>query len=193
MRNELYHNRLIFVDLEYLSGEVFFNGESSNIHEIIEIGVFHMRKKGAFRYEKIIKPKLVKKYCKNVKICSKINIDDVYLGVDIEEVLLELHNIVKEFKAKIVCYGNSDIFNILNTSKIYNIDHNLTKNDFIDLSVEFKKFYKLNNTISLSKALKKVNPKGRYSRHRALDDAESLMVLFHFMLSDGFEISSLFI
>nr|WP_307906019.1 hypothetical protein [Clostridium botulinum] len=79
-------------------------------------------------------------------------------------------------------------YDILKTvCKKYDVNLPFLKEDYLDLSLEFKKFFNINQNISLDKALTYLDIP-IVNRHYALPDAEALMKIIYVMFQRGYRL-----
>lgn len=176
---------LFFIDFEYITASYRDNGHRKHIQEIIEVAAIVLKEDGYIKFNEIVKPKLYLDFNKKTDF-YKIDLDELNKGI-------ELHNVVSFFRlnykpgvTKIISWGNSDLYNINNLCKIYGIQFHIRKDDYIDLSQKFRRFYDLRQAITLEKALSFKNITDNYKKHRALPDTEMLFELFNSMVEDGY-------
>ena len=177
---------LIFIDLEYITTRYREYGHRAHLQEIIELASIVMGIDYIEKYTKIVKPRLYFKYMNSDSKLKKITLNDIEHGVDLEDVIEYLKIHYKPNETKVISWGGADLFNINNLCNQYGIDFKIYKNDYIDLSQKFRRFYGLTQAVKLQKALNILGIEDLYEKHRALPDTEMLVKIFNKMVSDGF-------
>lgn len=177
---------LFFIDFEYITTSYRVNKHREHLQEIIEIAGIIIKDDGIACFDKIVKPKFfLKQMCSNTEL-SKITYDELLKGIDFSKAIYIFRDYYKPGVTKIISWGGSDLYNMNHLCKIHGIQFHIRKDDYIDLSQKFKKFYNLNQAITLEKALIYVNIKEKFEKHRALPDTEMLLRLFDKMVEDGY-------
>lgn len=179
---------LIFMDLEYITTKFKKNGHREYLQEIVEIAlIIKKQNQDIYTYSTIVNPRYYMQYLKTNYIFNKISFEELLNGVDLSKVVYEINKFYEPESTLIIAWGGSDLYTINSLCKKYNIDYSLRKDTYIDLSIKFKNFYKMNQILSLEKSLCYVGINEKYNKHRALPDTEMLFKIFNKMLIDGYK------
>lgn len=176
---------LFFIDFEYITTSYRQNGHRKHIQEIIELAGIVIKEDGYVTFSKVIRPKIYLNQSKRVDI-SKITIEDLDKGTELHKAISLFREYYKPGVTKIISWGNSDLYNINHLCKVYGIQFHIRKDDYVDLSQKFRRFYGLTQAVTLEKALSLKNINDDYIRHRALPDTEMLLRLFNTMVDEGY-------
>lgn len=182
---EITFKPLLFIDFEYITTSYRENGHRAHLQEIIEAAGIHVSDEGYSRFSEIIKPNIYLKQLKDTQL-NKITEDELSKGIELSKLVHIFKEFYKPGVTKIISWGGSDLFNINHLCKVYGIQYHIRKDDYIDLSQKFRRFYNLNQAITLEKALSFVNINDKFEKHRALPDTEMLLRLFDKMVTDGY-------
>ncbi|NEZ49471.1 exonuclease domain-containing protein [Clostridium botulinum] len=180
---------LLAIDFEFITTKIVENKAKKHFQEIIEVGVVFKSESLTQKYSKVIRPK----YFLNSKNKSKsiyggrFSYDDIKNGEEIDKVLLRLKQLYTPKETLWISWGKAE-YDILKTvCNKYGINLPFLKEDYLDLSIEFKEFYDINQNISLDKALNYLNMP-IINRHYALWDAEALMRIIYTMFKNGYRL-----
>ncbi|MDQ0216814.1 sporulation inhibitor KapD [Oikeobacillus pervagus] len=167
--------QLLFIDFEFSmpDGKQY---ERGFYPEIIEAGIVVVRKQQIY--------KTISSYVTPVAFPKLTNRCKRFLGITQEEVdngiaFSELNELFTELSAnkknKVVTWGNMDMKVLRDNCSKSNMSFPLN-GDFIDLSMEYKRFFGNRNQTGLWKAVQEYGKDGVGKHHRALDDA---MTTYH--------------
>lgn len=180
---------LLAIDFEFITTKIVENKAKKYFQEIIEIGVIFKSESLTQKYSKVIKPR----YFLNSKDKSKsiyggrFSYDDIKNGEEINKVFLELQQLYTPKETLWISWGKAE-YDILKTvCNKYGINLPFLKEDYLDLSLEFKEFYGIGQNASLDKALNYLNIP-IINRHYAIFDAQALMSIIHKMFKDGYRL-----
>lgn len=180
---------LLAIDFEFITTKIVENKAKKYFQEIIEIGVIFKSESLTQKYSKVIKPR----YFLNSKDKSKsiyggrFSYDDIENGEEINKVFLELQQLYTPKETLWISWGKAE-YDILKTvCNKYGINLPFLKEDYLDLSLEFKEFYGIGQNASLDKALNYLNIP-IINRHYAIFDAQALMSIIHKMFKDGYRL-----
>ncbi|MCY6355754.1 3'-5' exonuclease [Clostridium sp. ZS2-4] len=186
---------LLAIDFEFITTRIVQNKAKKYFQEIVEIGaVLSKDEDETLEFQRIIKPRqYINSKDKNVHriYAERFTKEQIENGVDLEKAFLELKKIYIPKETIWISWGKSE-YDILRTvCKSYEIAIPFLKEDYLDLSIEFKKFYNINQNLSLDKALNILGIPS-LDRHEALPDARVLMQTVKTMLMDGYEIEKIY-
>ncbi|KEH87490.1 3'-5' exonuclease [Clostridium novyi] len=180
---------LLAIDFEFITTKIVENKAKKYFQEIIEVGVIFKSESLTQKYSKVIKPR----YFLNSKDKSKsiyggrFSYDDIKNGEEINKVFLELQQLYTPKETLWISWGKAE-YDILKTvCNKYGINLPFLKEDYLDLSLEFKEFYGIGQNASLDKALSYLNIP-IINRHYAIFDAQALMSIIHKMFKDGYRL-----
>lgn len=180
---------LLAIDFEFITTKIVENKAKKYFQEIIEVGVIFKSESLTQKYSKVIKPR----YFLNSKDKSKsiyggrFSYDDIENGEEINKVFLELQQLYTPKETLWISWGKAE-YDILKTvCNKYGINLPFLKEDYLDLSLEFKEFYGIGQNASLDKALNYLNIP-IINRHYAIFDAQALMSIIHKMFKDGYRL-----
>lgn len=176
---------LFFIDFEYITTGYRVNGHREHLQEIIEMAGIIIKDDGVAKFNEIIKPKLYLKQINNSEL-NKITNDELLKGIELSKAVILFRKYYKPGVTKIISWGGSDLYNLNHLCKVYGIQFHIRKDDYIDLSQKFRRFYNLNQAVTLEKALVFVNINEKFDKHRAMPDTEMLLRLFDKMVEDGY-------
>ncbi|MFY4775454.1 3'-5' exonuclease KapD [Metabacillus sp. RGM 3146] len=174
---------LVFVDFEFTMPE----GKTTPkdfYPEIIEVGLILVQNgEIQHQFSSYVVPvthKVLTDRCKTFLGISQSQVDG---GMRFEELIAILGDIEKGVPGKIVTWGNMDMRVLrLNCEK-----NNVTfpfRGQFLDLSMEYKKFFGDRNQTGLWKAVEEYGNKGTGKHHRALDDALTTFHIYNLVEKD---------
>ncbi|MCD3350328.1 exonuclease domain-containing protein [Clostridium botulinum D/C] len=180
---------LLAIDFEFITTKIIENKAKKYFQEIIEIGAVFKSENLCEKYSKIIKPR----YFFNSKDKSKssyggrFSYADIQNGLELDKVFEDLKKLYVEKETIWMSWGKAE-YDILKTvCKKYDVNLPFLKEDYLDLSLEFKKFFNINQNISLDKALTYLDIP-IVNRHYALPDAEALMKIIYVMFQRGYRL-----
>lgn len=183
--DDLEFKPLFFIDFEYITTSYRIDGHREHLQEIIEIAGISISSEGCLKLNEIIKPKLYLKQLTNTQF-NKITNDELLKGIDFSKAISLFRDFYKPGITKVISWGGSDLYNMNHLCKVYGIQFHIRKDDYIDLSQKFRRFYNLNQAITLEKALLYVNIHDKFDKHRAMPDTEMLLRVFDKMVEDGY-------
>ncbi|MEI5907789.1 3'-5' exonuclease KapD [Bacillus spongiae] len=163
--------QLIFMDFEFSMPEGK-NSPRNFYPEIIEAGIVLIRngnieKQFSSYVKPMAFPKLTQR-CKKFLHIKQENVDD---GMPFHELV----NYLKEIndgtsQNKIITWGNMDIKVLRNNCQQAKLSYPL-QGEYVDLSMEYKRFFGDRNQTGLWKAVEEYGKDGIGKHHKALDDA----------------------
>lgn len=180
---------LLAIDFEFITTKIIENKAKKYFQEIIEVGVIFKSESLTQKYSKVIKPK----YFLNSKDKSKsiyggrFSYDAIKNGEEINNVFLELKQLYTPKETIWISWGKAEYDILKMVCNKYGINLPFLKEDYLDLSLEFKEFYSINQNTSLDKALNYLNIP-IINRHYAIFDAEALMSIIYKMFKDGYRL-----
>lgn len=176
---------LLFIDFEYITTSYRDNGHRQHLQEIIEAAGILVNNQGYKTFNEIVKPKLFLKSVNTAEL-NKITYDEISKGIELSTLIVIFRQFYIPGITKVISWGSSDLHNLNHLCTLYGIQFHIRKDDYIDLSQKFRRFYKLNQAISLDKALAYLDINDKFDKHRALPDAEMLLRIFDKSVEDGY-------
>ncbi|WP_242946875.1 exonuclease [Clostridium haemolyticum] len=134
---------LLAIDFEFITTKIIENKAKKYFQEIIEIGVVFKSENWCKKYNEVIKPR----YFLNSKDKSKsiyggrFSYEDMQNGLELEKVFKDLKKLYVEKETIWMSWGKAE-YDILKTvCNKYNVNLPFLKEDYLDLSLEFKKIF----------------------------------------------------
>lgn len=181
---------LLAIDFEFITTKVIKNKAKKYIQEIVEVGLIFRTENLVEEYSGIVRPRYFlesKNKYKNSTYSEKFDYKEIENGMDLEKIFEKIKKIYISKETVWISWGKAEYDALKKVCREYDIAIPLPKEDHLDLSVEFKEFYKLNQNVSLDKALSILNISIE-ERHKALPDAKALMDIVNRMFEDGYKI-----
>lgn len=181
---------LLAIDFEFMTTRIIKNKAKKYLQEIIEIGAVFKGEDDILEFETIVKPRhyIKSKHKRVYTIYSERFLEtEIEKGIDLKEAIEKLKDMYIPKETVWLSWGKSEYDILRAVCKNYKIPMPFLKEDYLDLSLEFKKFYGIKHNISLDKALDFLNITS-LDRHKALPDARALMKIIKKMFMEGYEI-----
>jgi sporulation inhibitor KapD len=161
--------QLLFMDFEFTMAE---SGQRRGfVPEIIEAGIVVVREgKIVEQFSSFVQPKLFPKLTERCKTFLKISQEQVNHGITFEELYEQMKKWDEFGPSRIVTWGNMDMKVLRDHCEREEVPFPLDAR-FIDLSMEYKRFFGDRNQTGLWKAIQEYGKEGVGHHHRALDDA----------------------
>ena len=177
----------MFLDFEMTMPSYEFRGKGF-VTEIIQAGfeVFDKDNNSIYKYNKYIKPTVIKKISKRTENFLSINSEEFYnVSIDYKEFYNDFKKVIKEYNPAIIIYGKNDKI-VLEDS--YNLNKKLPLTNgtrFVNLCNLIKNFYSLRNDPGLFK-LHEIyfDIDSELQVHDALDDSNTLKEVFEAFKED---------
>ncbi|WP_409254379.1 3'-5' exonuclease KapD [Bacillus sp. SCS-153A] len=167
---QLKGNQLIIIDFEFSMPERQQNPRGF-YPEIIETGLVAVQNgKITDKFSTYVKPSAFPVLTKRCKQFLSISQNDVDNGIPFHSLIQYLSEMNRRGKNKIITWGNMDMKVLRNNCNKAGIDFPFT-GEFIDLSMEYKRFFGDQNQTGLWKAVQEYGREGVGKHHKALDDA----------------------
>lgn len=176
---------LLFIDFEYITTRYRENGHRQHLQEIIEAAGILVNSDGYSKFNEIVRPNLFLKYLTKTEL-NKITHDELSKGIDLSKLIGIFRTKYQPGVTKIVSWGGSDLYNLNHLCSVYGFQFHIRKDDYIDLSQKFRRFYNLTQAITLEKALSYIGIEEKFDKHRALPDTEMLLRVFDKMVEEGY-------
>lgn len=164
------NQQYLFIDFEFTMPEG--RGKSHGFYpEIIEVGAIVVKNDEVQeKYSEYVKPKRFPNLSERCKNFLGIQQADIDKGIAFEKLIEKLESYEVNGNSHIVTWGNMDM-KVLRQNCNINGSEFPFKGQFIDLSMEYKRFFGNQNQTGLWKAVKEYGKDGVGKQHRALDDA----------------------
>lgn len=181
---------LMAVDFEFVTTKINDKKGKKYFQEIVEIGMIQRSENIIGEYQSIIKPRyFIASKNKNKSIYGgRFSFEDIERGIDLEEAFQKIKKIYHPRETIWISWGRAEYDILKKVCRAYNLTLPLLKEDYLDLSVEFKSFYNIKQNVSLDKALSHLNILPIIDRHYALPDARAVMEIMNKMLISGYKI-----
>lgn len=188
--------RLIFVpynimavDFEFVTTKIIENRAKKFFQEIIEIGVVQRSENSTKEYNSIIKARyFIAAKNKHQSIYGgRFSFEDMEKGLDLSEAFEAIKDIYVPRETIWMSWGRAEYDILKRVCNNYKLAIPFLKEDYLDLSIEFKKFYNMKQNVSLDKALSFLNIPIK-DRHNALPDAKSVIEIAYRMFIEGYEL-----
>ncbi|MTH55529.1 3'-5' exonuclease KapD [Bacillus mangrovi] len=171
---------LLFIDFEFSMPETGYKGFYA---EIIEAGlVFCKNGKIEKEFSSFVTPVKGKRLTERCKSFLGITQEQVDQGISFAELTGLLAQLDRP--KKVVTWGNMDMRVLRMNCEKNGCPFPFEKDELIDLSMEYKKFFGDRNQTGLWKAVEEYGKKGTGQHHRALDDAMTTMKIYKLVEKD---------
>ncbi|MED4016726.1 3'-5' exonuclease KapD [Sutcliffiella cohnii] len=173
----------LFIDFEFTMPE---NRHTPKYFfpEIIEVGLVVVKnEKILYDYSSYVRPKafpVLTDRCRKFLNISQKEIDSGISFFDLINVLTKFH---EENETTIITWGNMDMKVLRKNCDFHSIEFPF-KGTFVDLSMEYKRFFGDQNQTGLWKAVQEYGKEGTGKHHRALDDAYTTYNIFKLVEKD---------
>ena len=139
--------------------------------------------------QNFVKPKFFPKQAKEGQDFSMITEADLASGIEYPEMIARLGKVYDPAQAYFVAWGDADWHVIKEACNRYSVANPLVSDSYVDLSIEYQAFYKLEYRPSLKVALdeQKISLDGLW--HTAFDDARNTSKLVVHMLNQGWSVN----
>lgn len=170
--------KLVFFDVEMNCVDKKDN--TLGYWEIVSIGVvkYNINTKSIDKFYKVIKPKVQTILSERCIQITGLNQEEIDKGVDFKECMLSLAKWLGHGKIVFLSWGREDIRALKSNSKLKGNENQLIfqmRNNYVDFQKEFSYYHeKMNQVVSLTKALESCNKKFEGNQHNALNDAYNL-------------------
>jgi sporulation inhibitor KapD len=182
---------LLAIDFEFITTRVIENKAKRYFQEIVEAGLVFRSENGIQEYSAIVRPKYfieAKNTDKNSIYSERFSPEEIKGGVDLREVLDKITNMYTPGETVWISWGRAEYDALKKVWKANNKSMSLLKEDYLDLSIELKDFYGINQNLSLDRALSYLDISIE-NRHRALPDAKALINIMDRMFLDGYRLN----
>ncbi|WP_374722512.1 3'-5' exonuclease KapD [Peribacillus tepidiphilus] len=173
----------VFIDFEFTmpEGKMKTNGF---FPEIIEVGaILVVNNEIQKQFSAFVKPNkypILSERCKNFLKISQQNIDE---GISFEDFVLAISEFEGDKPSVVVTWGNMDMKVLRHNCQQAGVEFPF-KGKFVDLSMEYKRFFGDQNQTGLWKAVQEYGKEGVGRHHRALDDAMTTYHIFKLVEKD---------
>ncbi|MGM9929216.1 MAG: 3'-5' exonuclease KapD [Bacillus sp. (in: firmicutes)] len=177
------NHQYVFIDFEFTMPDGRLRSQGF-YPEIIEVGVVVVvNDEIQHQYSEFVKPvrfPILSTRCKNF---LGIEQDKVDAGIAFEALIEHLSSFGMNAKSSIVTWGNMDMKVLRQNCQASGLAFPF-KGKFIDLSMEYKRFFGDQNQTGLWKAVKEYGKDGVGKHHRALDDALTTYSIYKLVDND---------
>lgn len=182
---------ILAIDFEFITTKVIENKAKKYFQEIVEAGLVLRSENRIQEYSAIVRPKYfieARNSYKNSIYSERFSPEEIKSGVELREVLDNITAMYTPGETIWVSWGRAEYDTLKKVWKANNKSMPLLKEDYLDLSLELKEFYKINQNLSLDRALSYLDITIE-DRHRALPDAKALINIMDRMFSDGYRLN----
>ncbi|KIL42593.1 3'-5' exonuclease KapD [Jeotgalibacillus soli] len=167
-------NTLIFIDFEFSMPDG--RGSSGFFPEIIEVGLVCVKdRKLMNQYSSYVRPRVFKRLSRRCRSFLNISQENVDSGITLAALVKHLSSINDDGQNTVITWGNMDMKVLKQNCEKARLSFPFT-GDFVDLSMEYKRFFGDRNQTGLWKAVQEYGKDGIGNHHKALDDA---MTTYH--------------
>ena len=175
--------KLIFIDFEFSMPDSNQNYRGF-FPEIIEVGAIAIQKQQVIKQiSSYVTPTSFPVLTERCKRFLGITQKQVDSGISLSQLVELLKDLNGDTKNKIVTWGNMDMKVLRNNCEKAGLPFPF-KGAFIDLSMEYKKFFGDQNQTGLWKAVQEYGKEGVGKHHRALDDAKTTYNIYKLVEKD---------
>ncbi|AZB44218.1 3'-5' exonuclease KapD [Bacillus sp. FJAT-42376] len=173
---------LLFIDFEFSMPDRN-SGNKGFYAEIIEAGlVFFKNGKVEQEFSSFVSPVKGKRLTERCKSFLGISQEQVDQGMSFSDLIKALSKL--DCPKKVVTWGNMDMKVLRMNCEKNHCPFPFELDEFVDLSMEYKKFFGDRNQTGLWKAVEEYGKKGTGQHHRALDDALTTMKIYNLIEKD---------
>ncbi|MGD7046276.1 3'-5' exonuclease KapD [Jeotgalibacillus proteolyticus] len=173
---------LIFIDFEFSMPEG--RGPKGFFPEIIEVGLISvLDRTETNRFSSYVKPRVFKRLTRRCRSFLSITQEDVDQGMTLAALVKKLAALNNGGHNKVVTWGNMDMKVLRQNCERARLPFPLS-GEFIDLSMEYKRFFGDRNQTGLWKAVQEYGRDGVGNHHKALDDAMTTYHIYQLVEKD---------
>ena len=176
-------HQYLFIDFEFTMAE----GKSKNngfYPEIIEVGAIAVINDRIIdEYSAYVRPQKFPRLSERCKNFLGIKQNDIDSGVSFENFINKLASYDQGYPMHIVTWGNMDMKVLRQNCQMNGFPFPF-KGDFVDFSMEYKRFFGDRNQTGVWKAVKEYGKDGFGKHHRAFDDAMTTYNVYKLVAKD---------
>lgn len=173
---------LIFIDFEFSMPEG--KGPKGFFPEIIEVGVISVQDRTeSNQFSSYVKPRVFKRLSRRCRSFLSITQDNVDNGITLAALVKYLATLNNGGNNKVVTWGNMDMRVLRQNCDRARLPFPFS-GEFIDLSMEYKRFFGDRNQTGLWKAVQEYGRDGVGNHHKALDDAMTTYHIYQLVEKD---------
>ncbi|KIL43650.1 3'-5' exonuclease KapD [Jeotgalibacillus campisalis] len=173
---------LIFIDFEFSMPEG--RGPKGFFPEIIEVGLISVfERKESNQFSSYVKPRVFKRLSRRCRSFLSITQEDVDQGITLAALVKKLAALNNGGHNKVVTWGNMDMRVLRQNCERARLPFPFS-GEFIDLSMEYKRFFGDRNQTGLWKAVQEYGRDGVGNHHKALDDAMTTYHIYQLVEKD---------
>ncbi|WP_433744076.1 3'-5' exonuclease KapD [Falsibacillus pallidus] len=173
----------IFIDFEFSMPQK--KGMPKDFYpEIIEAGIVVVHNNEIIeQFSEYVRPTAFPILTSRCMEFLSITQDQVNTGISLEELVNRFKGYNERGKCKVVTWGNMDMKVLRDNCRKADLPFPFT-GEFVDLSMEYKKFFGDQNQTGLWKAVRDYGKDGVGKHHRALDDALTTLHIYRLVEKD---------
>lgn len=171
----------IFIDFEFSMPEG--RGHKGFFPEIIEVGLLAVQGGKQEQFSSYVKPRVFKRLSRRCKNFLNISQQQVDRGISLYSLVDKLAEYNQAGPCKVVTWGNMDMKVLKQNCQIAKLQFPFT-GEFVDLSMEYKRFFGDRNQTGLWKAVQEYGKDGTGKHHKALDDAMTTYHIYQLVEKD---------
>jgi len=173
---------LIFIDFEFSMPEG--RGPKGFFPEIIEVGLISVQERlETSQFSSYVKPRVFKRLSRRCRSFLKITQQNVDEGMTLAALVKRLAVLNNDGHNKVVTWGNMDMRVLKQNCERAKLPFPFS-GEFIDLSMEYKRFFGDRNQTGLWKAVQEYGREGVGNHHKALDDAMTTYHIYQLVEKD---------
>ncbi|PPA69995.1 3'-5' exonuclease KapD [Jeotgalibacillus proteolyticus] len=173
---------LIFIDFEFSMPEG--RGPKGFFPEIIEVGLISVKDfSDTDEFSSYVKPRVFKRLSRRCKSFLSISQEDVDGGITLAALVKRLAALNNQGNNKVITWGNMDMRVLRQNCERAGLPFPFS-GEFVDLSMEYKRFFGDRNQTGLWKAVQEYGRDGVGKHHKALDDAQTTQHIYHLVEKD---------
>ncbi|TFD95944.1 3'-5' exonuclease KapD [Jeotgalibacillus sp. R-1-5s-1] len=172
---------IIFLDFEFSMPDG--RGPKGFYPEIIEVGLVAVRNGEKEQFSSYVKPKKFKRLSRRCKSFLNISQEQVDSGISVHSLVKKLAELNHDGFCKVVTWGNMDMKVLRQNCEKAGLIFPFT-GEFVDLSMEYKRFFGDRNQTGLWKAVQEYGKDGTGKHHKALDDAMTTYHIYQLVEKD---------
>ncbi|WP_437342353.1 3'-5' exonuclease KapD [Jeotgalibacillus marinus] len=151
--------------------------------EIIEVGLVCVESAKTSQYSSYVKPRVFKRLSRRCRSFLSIKQENVDSGITLTALVKHLSNFNNDGSNIVVTWGNMDMKVLKQNCDRAGLTFPFS-GEFIDLSMEYKRFFGDRNQTGLWKAVQEYGKDGVGNHHKALDDAMTTYHIYQLVEKD---------
>ncbi|KIL46887.1 sporulation protein [Jeotgalibacillus alimentarius] len=171
----------VFIDFEFSMPEG--RGHKGFFPEIIEVGLLAVHRGKQEQFSSYVRPRVFKRLTRRCKNFLNISQQQVDKGIPLHMLVEKLKQYNDAGHCKVVTWGNMDMKVLKHNCQVAKLPFPFS-GEFVDLSMEYKRFFGDRNQTGLWKAVQEYGKDGTGRHHKALDDAMTTYHIYQLVEKD---------